>query len=485
MLLVNLLQRGIGFARNIALCYFLSEAQLGLWGLTSSFFCLAAPFAVLGLPGTFGRFVETYRSRGHLLRFLALSMTIAMVGYLAIGLTLISFSGASSMAILGEPHSGMDMGIVALALGCIILFNAMTELVSGLRLPKLVSWMHAINSLSFTCLSLFGLAWYRDWRVLVIAFACSAMLGMIPTLPMLLRSDYWRRTDQPAIAWSAIARRVLPFAASVWAMNLLWNCFDIVDRYALLHLSPMAVNGQDIHALIGQLHSGKLIPTLLSNLGVMLAGIVLPYLVADWEQDRRDRVHESLKTTVKFGSLFFLMMSVGALVASPFLFGVILQDRYAGGLSILPEALTVCCWMSISLFLSNYFWCAERGRLLGFLTAAALMVDMVLCIAWIPKSGLHGAILANVFASGFLLAVTMFTLDRLQVKLDRATYAIAATPVALVLGTVPATMVFTAIILIASRTNWILTDGEKASVDSTVVPHLHRAGWLVSSIWAR
>lgn len=485
MLVVNLLQRGIGFVRNIALCYFLSESQLGLWGLASTFFCIAAPLAVLGLPGTFGRFVEAYRSRGQLARFLLLSMTIALSGYLAIGCSLVLFRDTSSVAIFGDALSGRDMLLVVTALGCIIMFNATTELVSGLRMPKTVSGMHAVNSLSFTCLSLGGLLWFQDWRILVLAFAGSALLGIYPSLSFLLQADHWRGGQSKPMPWRDLLHRVLPFAASVWLLNLLMNSFDLVDRYAILHFASIESRGQDVHALLGQLHSGKLIPALLANLAAMLAGIVLPYLVADWEQARQDRVTSSLKTTVKLGSLFFFALSIGAMIASPFLFGWVLQGRYADGLAIMPKALTVCCWMSIALFLSNYFWCAERGRLLGLLTAVALTTDILLCIWWIPPMGLHGALNANMVACGVLLVLMILTLRQFKVELDGATCLFAAAPLGLALGTLPAAVGFAAITIVASRTAWLFTDEEKRGVDAAVIPHLHRLGWRIASIWAR
>jgi PST family polysaccharide transporter len=485
MLVINLLQRGIGFVRNIALCYFLSESQLGLWGLASSFFCLAAPLAVLGLPGTFGRFVEVYRSRGQLARFLFMSTTIAAAGYSAVGLFLVFSRDISSHTIFGENQSGLDMLLVAIALGCIILFNALTELLSGLRLPKTVSSMHAVNSIAFTILSLCGLYAYPDWRVLVIAFAGSALLGIVPAIRVLLQMRHWKCHSQAPLSWRDIARRVLPFAASVWIINLLLNSFDLVDRYALLHFCSPDLQGADVHSVVGQLHSGKLIPTLLSNFAVMLSGIVLPYLVADWEQGRLDRVVSSLKTTLKLGSLFFLFLSLGALVASPFLFTWVLEGRYADGLAILPKALTVCCWMSIFLLVSNYFWCSERGRILGVLAAAALLANIGLCLWWIPSMGLHGAMNANVAACGFLLAITIFALNRLAIPIDASTCILAAAPLFLIFGAIPAAFVGGAMIVTVSRTSWLLSTQEKQGIDALIVPRLQRLGWKTPTIWAR
>jgi PST family polysaccharide transporter len=485
MLVINLWQRGVGFARNIALCYFLSEAQLGLWGLASSFFCLAAPLAVLGLPGTFGRFVEVYRSRGQLARFLQMSIVISLIGYLALGLSLVFFCGITSVAIFGEPLSDLDMGLVTLSLGFIIMFNAITELVSGLRMPKTVSAMHAANSIAFTLFSLIGLYWFRDWRVLVVAFAGATLVGIAPSVRMLLALGRVDRAKQDPVPWNTIARRVLPFAASVWVINFLWNSFDLVDRYGLLHFSSPESLNSDVHALVGQLHSGKLIPTLISNFAVMLSGIVLPYLAADWECGRLDRVISSLRTSVKFGSIFFLMMSIGALIVSPFLFTWVLHGRYADGLAILPKALTVCCWMSIALFLSNYFWCAERGRLLAVLTAAGLFANIGLCFWWIPAMGLHGAMNANVVACGFLLVILIVALKQWKIEFDVSTYFILAAPLVLILGAIPAAFVCGAMIIAVSRTSWLLSAEEKQGIDALIVPRLQRLGWKTPTIWAR
>ena len=80
MAIANIAQRAIGFARNLAFCYFLNKAEVGLWALVSSFFVLAAPLAMLGLPGSFGRYVEMYRQRGQLRGFVTRAMLWSGLG---------------------------------------------------------------------------------------------------------------------------------------------------------------------------------------------------------------------------------------------------------------------------------------------------------------------------------------------------------------------------------------------------------------------
>src|SRR5690349_10543622 len=66
LLVLAVLQRGIGFVRGVLVCRWLSPDELGQWDLAFSFLTLAAPLAVLGLPGSFGRYVEHFRQRGML-----------------------------------------------------------------------------------------------------------------------------------------------------------------------------------------------------------------------------------------------------------------------------------------------------------------------------------------------------------------------------------------------------------------------------------
>ena len=70
LLALTIVQRLVGFGRSVLLCRWLDPEQLGQWDLAFGFLLLAAPTAVLGLPGSFRRYVEHYRQRGQLRSFL-------------------------------------------------------------------------------------------------------------------------------------------------------------------------------------------------------------------------------------------------------------------------------------------------------------------------------------------------------------------------------------------------------------------------------
>ena len=63
LMAITVIQRGIGFVRTALFCRLLPEHELGQWSLALSFLMLCAPLTMLGITGSFGRYVEHYRSR--------------------------------------------------------------------------------------------------------------------------------------------------------------------------------------------------------------------------------------------------------------------------------------------------------------------------------------------------------------------------------------------------------------------------------------
>ena len=53
-------------------------------------------------------------------------------------------------------------------------------------------------------------------------------------------------------------------------INLLWNLFDVVDRYMIVHLMP--VRAAEALAEVGNYRSSRVLPLLLSSITVMIAG---------------------------------------------------------------------------------------------------------------------------------------------------------------------------------------------------------------------
>ncbi len=63
---VTVVQKLVGFVRNVLFCRWLEPHQIGYWELALSFFILASPLVVGGFPGAFGRYTEFFRQRGQI-----------------------------------------------------------------------------------------------------------------------------------------------------------------------------------------------------------------------------------------------------------------------------------------------------------------------------------------------------------------------------------------------------------------------------------
>ncbi len=138
MLLINMAQRLVGLARNVGFCQFLSDDELGHWAMANSFFIFALPLAVLGLPGSFGKFVEYYRVRGglgdYILRIsLASSVGIAiMVGWMLIA------PDSFAWFVYREPFTWQMIGWTAVTFIALTIYSF--ALTSRYRFARFVSF---------------------------------------------------------------------------------------------------------------------------------------------------------------------------------------------------------------------------------------------------------------------------------------------------------------------------------------------------------
>src|SRR5262249_38147298 len=161
-----------------------------------------------------------------------------------------------------------------------------TELLTALRMARKTAVVQFFNSLFFAGFSVLLLfAWHREATALVAAYglACFVQIG---SMFWYLRRQLRDVVTQPASGnsdqkdfWS----RLLSFAAWVWVGNLLYNLFDVADRYMIVHTS----NAPDPLAVVGAYHSSRIVPLLLVSIATLLGTMLLPHLSHDWEAGRR------------------------------------------------------------------------------------------------------------------------------------------------------------------------------------------------------
>ncbi len=432
MLVLTIVQRAIGFGRGIWFCQLLDDATLGQWAMGFGFVTLVTPVFLFGLPGSLPRFVETYLRQGQLRTFLArlLGATGLVVG---IGITLLVLFPAKIASFVfndaGQPTLVFSLAFAAIG---VIIFNVTNEIVAGLRLVRVSSISQFCQSVLFTLLGVAWLACGGGLAGLLVAFGMASLLGAIPAWWCLARGwDAVERADQPLDAGS-MWRRLLPYAASIWLMNLLGNTFELSDRYMLLHWAPG--DGLTGQRSVGQYHSAMIIPALMLSVAGMVSSVLLPYLSSDWEQQRRAAVVARLREALMATSLIFTTGAASALLLAPILYGGFLNGVYDSGLSVLPICLVYCIWSALAVIAQTYLFVAERGRWVATALAIGLGANCLLNGILVPRWGLSGAVCGTMLANLVVLCGIWWSGSKFGLPLDRATLWMTLLPASLLAG---------------------------------------------------
>lgn len=470
LLVATVLQRSVGFGRGVLFCRWLSPETLGEWEMAYSFLLLAAPLAVLGIPGSFGRYLEHYRQRGHLHTFLRRTAIWTAVWSTAAVVVIIVFAPWFSQLMFGAIESvGLVRGI-ALCLIAVILHHTLTSLLIALRLFRVVSAINFTQSLLFAIVALALLLTNASVSSIVIGYgvACVAASagGIAWVWPAL------GEVEQPAERMPQVEfwPRLLRFAFFVWMTNLLAHLFGVIDRYMLVHHAGMS--SAEALNQVGHYHSSRIVPLLLVSFASLLSGLVMPHLSHDWEAGRRAEVGLRTNLCVKLTGLGMLGFGVFVLLFAPPLFDVVLQGRYTDGLTVLPWTLTGCVWYGVFLVAQNYLWCAEHARLAAIPLAIGLGVNIGLNLLLLPLWGLYGAVVATAVSAAICLGAILLLSQRHGMVLDYGTWLVAIAPLALSNGTPIAAATLGVLIIAALGTNLILNVRERDQLRTLLVGYL-------------
>ncbi len=432
VLAMTIVQRSLGFFRSVWFCRLMDDSVVGQWAMAFDFITMATPVMLFGMPGSLPRYVETYRQQGHL-RSLVMRLLLATVSCAAVFMTGLAVAPDwfGWLIFLESDNRSLTYSVAAGVLA-IIAFNFVHQLVSSLRQVRVASMMQFVQSVVFTIV---GVAWLMQGgglTGLILSFAIASLIAILPGAWTL--ANGWQglpRSDSRFHAPS-MWRRLLPYAIALWTMNLLSNLFEMSDRYMILHFTQ---GGEQMgQAAVGQYHSGRIFPVLLISLASMIAGVLMPYLAADWESDRREAVIERLRKVLAALSIVFTTGSAATLLIAPWLFANLLQNRYSDGLSLMPMAFVFYIWASLVMIGQDYLWVAERGKWVGVAIAVGLVINLVLNAALLPMLGLQGAVIATLSAHGVVMIGIWFAMNRHGFPLDFPMLLISILPASLLLG---------------------------------------------------
>ncbi len=470
---LTVVQRLVGFVRSILFCRWLAPEQLGEWDMSFGFLMLAAPLCVLSLSGSFGRYVERYRRRRQL-RML-LKRTAILCACLAAPAIALIYTARPwfSRLIFGTPQRTELVATLAAGLVAVIAMNYFIDLFNALRNVRLIAGLQLFNSLAFavlaTCL-LWG--WRCSALSVVIAYGGAAALSSAGALLWLRRA--WRELPEDAEPPPAgeLLSKLVPFATWMVLASLLTNLFDIVDRYMIVHYSPVAP--AEALAQVGNYHSSRVVPLLFVSIALMLGSMIMPHLSHDWEAGRRDRVARRLSLFLKLFGFGLAAAAVAVLFAAPLLFGVAFQGKFAGGRVVLPWTLTYCAWFGLTVVAHNYLLCAEKARLSSLAIAIGLVVNVGLNLLLLPRLGLLGAVLATSAANLVALLLVCAFNHLLGFRFDLGTGVVVALPLAVCLGPWLALLVLIAVAVEAVGSDRLLSGEEKRQLADGYRQYLDR-----------
>jgi len=430
LLVANIIQRSIGFGRGILFCRWLEPDELGAWDMAYSFLLLAAPVVVLGLPGSFGRYLERFRQRGQLRTFLrrATVWTIALT--LVSCASIVLAAPQFSELIFGRPDATTLTITVALSLVAVILHHFLEALFAALRKFSIVSSMHFCQSILFAVISL-TLIW--TWRFaaesIVIGYGAACLASVVGVLLWKGGAILAEAVHDDGVPHREFWPPLMRFAFWVWVINLFSHLFGVIDRYMLVHYSGL--DSAASLALVGNYHASRIIPVLFLSVSDLLAGAVMPYLSHDWENGARRLVSDRLNTVLKFTSLVMLAGGVAVLWTAPLLFQIAFEGRYDSGLAVLPWTLTYCVWYSLLLVAQNYLWCAERARLGVLPLVIGLSINVAIDLALIPSWGLFGAVVGTTAATAVATGLVYWINHYAGMQLQRGMVLLSLAPLAL------------------------------------------------------
>ncbi|MBI3838939.1 MAG: oligosaccharide flippase family protein [Planctomycetia bacterium] len=473
LLLMTLAQRVIGFGRGIMFCRWLEPEQIGQWDVAFGFLNLAAPVTVLGLPGSFGRYVEYFRQRGQFHTFLKRTTLVSGLMCVVATLVIVIQRRWFSELIFGSADEANLVVWLAMCLATIILHNFLNSLFIAVRMYRIVTALQFFQSLGFAVLSLSLLwVWPSGAASVVIAYGLATMLSAIGAATWLRSLTAAESSTPQPVSHSAFWTKLVPFAMWMWVTNLLGNLFDLIDRYMIVHHSGMEVT--EALRQVGYYHSSRIVPVLFVSIAGLLGSMITPHLSFDWELGRREVVVRRLNKVLKLLLYCSFAGSIAVLFVAPLLFEIAFQNKFQGGLVVLPWTLAYCTWFGTIAVAQNYLWCAERPGLSSFALLAGLLLNIGVNLLLLPRFGLEGAVWATTLANLAALILVYVFSQANGMHVDSGTWILSLAPAALGLGPWISLGSLAAISILIVTSNRVLIIEEKQQLIEAAVHGLQK-----------
>lgn len=473
VLLLAVAQRGLGFVREVLLCRWLDQDEVGQWALAFLFLVSGAAVVSLGIQGSMSRYVEHYRRRGQLRAYLRRVTCASIILAIAAAVTVGTFREAFSEMLFGRGDRQELVVVLAAALGAVVVHNFLLDFFTALRLFRVVSAMQFLAGTMFVVLSIAAMvAWRADSLAVATAYGAAQLVVAVGAGVLALRTSRSFAADVSIPSQRAFWPHVLRASAALWGYNCLNNLFDVADRYMLVHVSGL--EAEAALALVGAYHSARVVPSLLATGAALVASTLMPHWSHAWETGRREEVARRQLLALKLMAVGLLVAGAMVVVAAPLLFDVAFAGKYRAGQEVLPWVLAVASWTGLAAMAFNYLWCAERLGLCAATLAVGVVVNLSLNFALIPTFGLLGAVLATGVGQFVQLSLVYRLSKSYGMPLDLGLWLLTAAPALLWLGPWTAIAVASAAMLASVATDRLFTAAEKQELLGFLLPYWER-----------
>ena len=467
MMMLAVAQRGVGFLRTAIFCRLLPEQELGQWSLVFSFVMLSAPMTLMGITGSFGRYVEHYFQKGLVKQFFrrtGAAVTLLTATVLA---CIWLLQDQVAWALFGSAAQKHLLLPACLTLLTNIVYNYFLESAIALRRIRVGSLMELISSWTFAVVAVVSL-FVTDLGAfgVILGFAAGNLAGAVFSGFSLSKVWSGLPSKKQSFPHVQLWQKLAPFALGLWIVNIVTNLFDLSDRYMIVHFSGM--EPEVAQGMVGQYFSSLAVPLLMVGLSSTLAHLVMPYLSQDWEQGNVSEVSARVNLSIKMLGFVLCMASAGVLCLAPLLFNVAFGGKYDAGFAVLPYAVAFCFWRAIVLMGYNYLYCVEKTRMMCFSLLAALIINILLNAILLPRFGLTGAALATTISSVLNLTIILTIAIRLGFQWSRGVLWVFLFPLVLPAGPLATSGAFALLCLLACRSNAFFSETEKQQLDEVI-----------------
>lgn len=280
-------------------------------------------------------------------------------------------SGATLLVGVFQRHAAMWRAALAETLTRAVLLGLVALVISmGLGLPSVIAVTVVAN-----------LVWLAATVLLARAF-----------VPVTLRFD--------ADVWKEALRRSWPIALSI-AFNLIYLKGDILFLSLYRGSEDVAIYGVAYKVL-----------DVLTALPVMFMGLMLPTLVADWSEGRREAFRGHMARAFDIFAIITIPLAVGAQAVGTELVELIAGEKYAASGPLLQLLILAL----VAVFFSSLYGHAvvavnkQRGMIWGYAAAAVVATAGYLWL--IPIYGAWGAATVTLVSEILIAIVTYLVVSR-------------------------------------------------------------------------